>query len=117
MGRATKGAIMAGQKWISSKYKGVRFYQHDTRKHGVKFDRSLAIRSQTNGKRIEDRIGWTSERDPVDGQFWTEQKAAILLDRLKGAAKQGIKEAPTRISEQRKLEADRMGPLTGALPF
>ena len=98
---------MAGQKWISSKYKGVRFYQHDTRKHGVKFDRYIAIRYQKDGKRIEEGIGWTSERDPVDGQYWTEQKAAILLDRLKGDAKQGIKEAPTRIAEQRKLEDDR----------
>lgn len=98
---------MAGQKWISSKYKGVRFYQHDTRKHGVKFDRYLAIRYQKDGKRIEEGIGWTSERDPTDGQYWTEEKAAILLDRLKGAAKQGIKEAPTRLSEQRKQESDR----------
>jgi len=100
-------AVMAGKKWIGSKYKGVRFYQHDTRKHGVKFDRYIAIRYQKGGKRVEEGIGWTSERDPVDGQYWTEQKAAILLDRLKGAAKQGIKEAPTRISEQRKLEDDR----------
>jgi hypothetical protein len=26
-------------KWISSKYPGVRVYEHSTRKHGVKLDR------------------------------------------------------------------------------
>jgi len=98
---------MAGQKWISSKFKGVRFYQHETRKHGVKYNRYLAIRYQKDGKRIEEGIGWTSERDPADGKYWTEEKAFILLERLKGAARQGIKEAPTRLSEQRQQEADR----------
>ncbi|MCE5282346.1 MAG: site-specific integrase, partial [Deltaproteobacteria bacterium] len=73
---------MAGNKWISSKFKGVRFYEHPDRKHGVKFDRYLAIRYQKDGKRIEEGIGWTSERDPEDGQHWTEAKAALVLERL-----------------------------------
>jgi integrase len=96
---------MTGQKWMSSKYKGVRFYQHPIRKHGVKFDRYIAIRYQKDGKRVEEGLGWTSERDPSDGMYWTEEKAALLLDRLRGAARQGI-DAPTRIAEQReKLKA------------
>jgi len=95
------------KKWKSTKFKGVRFYEHPTRKHGLKKDRYLAIRYQKDGKRIEEGIGWTSERDPEDGQFWTEAKAALVLERLKGAAKQGTKEAPTRISEQRAIEKQR----------
>lgn len=101
-----KGSVMAG-KWISTKFKGVRYYEHPTRKHGVKFDRYLAIRYQKDGKRIEEGIGWTSERDPEDGQNWTEAKAALVLERLRGAAKQGKAEAPTRISEQREMEKAR----------
>lgn len=98
---------MAGQKWIGTKFKGVRFYEHPTRKHGLKFDRYLAIRYQKDGKRIEEGIGWTSEIDPEDNKSWTEAKAALLLERLKGAARHGKKESPTRISEQRKIEAER----------
>ncbi len=98
---------MAGKKWMSTKYKGVRYYEHPTRKHGVKFDRYFAIRYQKDGKRIEEGIGWTSERDPEDNQNWTEAKAALILERLRGAARHGKKEAPTRIAEQRKLERER----------
>jgi len=94
-------------KWIKTNFKGVRFYEHPTRKHGVKFDRYLAIRYQKDAKRIEEGIGWTSERDPEDGQNWTESKAALVLERLRGAARHGKKEAPTRIAEQREIERQR----------
>ncbi|TSA09601.1 MAG: site-specific integrase [Deltaproteobacteria bacterium] len=94
-------------KWISTKFKGVRYYEHPTRKHGVKKDRYLAVRYQRDGRRIEEGIGWTSERDPEDDQNWTEAKAALVLERLRGAAKHGKKEAPTRIGEKRALEKQR----------
>jgi integrase len=94
-------------KWIGTKFKGVRFYEHPTRRHGVKKDRYLAIRYQRDGMRIEEGIGWTSERDPEDDANWTEAKAALVLERLRGAAKHGKKEAPTRITEKRELERQR----------
>lgn len=94
-------------KWHSTKYKGVRYREHEGRKHGVKKDRYLAIRYQKDGKRVEEGLGWTSERDPEDNQFWTEAKAALVLERLKGAAKHGKKEAPTRLAEKREIEKQR----------
>ncbi|MDQ5988653.1 MAG: Tyrosine recombinase XerC [Syntrophus sp. SKADARSKE-3] len=94
-------------KWIGTKFKGVRYYEHPTRKHGVKKDRYLAIRYQKDGKRIEEGIGWTSERDPEDNEFWTETKAVLVLERLKGAAKHGTSNAPTRIAEKREIEKRR----------
>ncbi|MEN6374589.1 MAG: tyrosine-type recombinase/integrase [Smithella sp.] len=94
-------------KWIGTKFKGVRYYEHPTRKHGLKKDHYLAIRYQINGKRIEEGVGWTSERDPEDNQYWTEAKAALVLERLRGAAKYGKMEAPTRIAEKRELEEKR----------
>ncbi|HPD60838.1 MAG TPA: site-specific integrase, partial [Thermodesulfobacteriota bacterium] len=94
-------------KWIGTKFKGVRYYEHPTRKHGVKKDRYLAIRYQKDGKRIEEGIGWTSERDPEDDQNWTEAKAALVLERLRGAAKHGKNEAPTRLIEKREIETRR----------
>lgn len=104
---AEKGSRKMGRKWQKTRFKGVRFYEHDSRKHGVKKDRYLAIRYQKDGKRAEEGIGWTSERDPEDGQYWTEEKAALVLERLKGAARHGKKGAPTRLSEKREIENKR----------
>ena len=50
-------------KWESSKYKGVRYYEHPTRKRGVQKDRYYAIRYQKEGKRKEEGLGWASEKD------------------------------------------------------
>ena len=81
-------------QWKQSKFKGVRFYEHESRRHGVRFDRYFAIRFQHGGKRREEGLGWAS-----DG--WTEQKAALELAKLKEAAKTG--EGPARLVEKRRL--------------
>ncbi|CCK80034.1 tyrosine-type recombinase/integrase [Desulfobacula toluolica] len=80
-------------KWKSSKYPGVRFREHPTRKHGVSFDKYFAIRYQRDGKRKEEGLGWTSGG-------WTLQKAALKLAELKEAAVTGNGE--TRLSEKRE---------------
>jgi len=69
-------------KWVSSRFPGVRFYEHATRKHGVKLDRYFAIRAQVDGKRREEGLGWASEG-------WTEQKASTVLAELKKAHSTG----------------------------
>lgn len=92
-------------KWKSTKFKGVRYYEHETRKHGLKKDRYFAIRYQKDGHRREEGIGWTSERDPSDKKFWTEEKAFMVLELLKKSAHIG--EGPTRLSEKRKNERQR----------
>lgn len=92
-----KGDLMA--KWKSTKYAGVRYYEHPTRKHGVaKKDKYYAIRYQNQGKRIEEGLGWTSGG-------WTEEKAALKLAELKKAARTG--EGPTRLAEKRAIKKDR----------
>jgi len=80
-------------KWKSTKYPGVRFREHPTRKHGVSFDKYFAIRYQRDGKRKEEGQGWISEG-------WTLQKAALKLAELKEAAVTGKGE--TRLSEKRE---------------
>lgn len=87
-------------KWISSKFKGVRYYEHETRRHGVRRDRYYAIRYQAGGQRHEEGLGWASEG-------WTEAKAALELTKLKEAAKTGS--GPTRMQEKRSLaKAERL---------
>jgi integrase len=78
--------------WISTKHPGLRYREHPERRHGVKSDRYYAIRYQSGGKRIEEGLGWASEG-------WGEQKAVLVLAKLKEAAKTG--EGATRLAEKR----------------
>jgi len=81
-------------KWIQTNYPGVRYYEHKSRKHGLKPDRYYAIRYQKDGKRKEEGLGWGS-----DG--WTAQKALFELAELKEAYVTG--NGPSRLSDRRKL--------------
>jgi integrase len=82
-------------KWQSTPLKGVRFYQHPTRKHGVKYDRYYAIRYQKDGQRKEEGCGWASEG-------WTAEKAFRTLGDLRDAAQKG--EPGHRLSERRETK-------------
>ena len=56
----------------------MRYYEHKTRKYGVRFDRYYTIRYKINGKDKEEALGRASNG-------WTEQKAAGRLAELKQA--------------------------------
>jgi len=81
-----------GTKWHSTVFPGVRYREHKTRKHGVKFDRYFAIRYQKDGKRREEALGWASEG-------WTIEKVALQLAELK---KGNVDGGPKRLSEKRE---------------
>jgi integrase len=83
-----------GITWKTTSVKGIRYREHPTRKHGVKADRYFCIRFQSNGKRVEESLGWAS-----DG--WTLDKATTLLAGLREAARKG--EGPQRLQEKRDL--------------
>ncbi len=83
-----------GTKWHKTRFSGVRYREHPTRKHGVKRDRYFTIRYQGGGDRKEEGLGWTSNG-------WTEEKAAIELAKLKEAHTKG--EGPIRLREKREI--------------
>lgn len=85
-------------KWESTKYPGVRFRKHVTRKHGVKFDQYFTVRYQKDGIRHEEALGWVS-----DG--WSVEKANAELAKLKEAARVG--DGPQRLFEKRVVEKQR----------
>lgn len=86
-------------KWKSTKYSGVRYREHKTRKHGIRQDQYFSIRYQKDGERKEEGVGWASEG-------WSPQKVAIKLSELKEAASTGRGES--RLSDLRaKAEAKR----------
>jgi len=82
-------------KWHSTPFKGVRYYEHETRRNGVKKDQYFAIRYQKDGRRVEEGLGWASEK-------WTAEEAAITLAGLKKAAKIG--EGHTRLAKKREAQ-------------
>lgn len=81
-------------KWIGTKYPGVRFYEHATRKAGRQPDRYFAIRfrPERGGKQVEEGLGWATEG-------WTPERAAQVLADLKRAAVQGS--GPRTLAEKR----------------
>ncbi len=82
-------------KWQKSNFRGVRFYEHPTRKNGrVKKDRYFSIRYQVDGKRIEQGLGWATDPDG-----WTEEKAALALKKYKDAA-QKLSGPKTKVEER-----------------
>ena len=86
--KPVKSSEKAGQErdkmvcWLKTKYTGVRYREHETRRHGLKPDRYFTIRYKLNGKDKEEALGWASEG-------WTEIKAFQTLCELKEAKKTG----------------------------
>ena len=80
--------------WISTRFPGVRFREHPTRKHGVQSDRYYTIRFQVGGKRYNEALGWASEG-------WSAEKAYQVLAELKENAKLG--KGLTSLKEKREL--------------
>jgi integrase len=85
--------------WQTTRFPGVRYREHRTRKHGIHPDRYFTIRYSRDGERREEKLGWAS-------QGWTAEKAAKVLTGLKAAYDQG-KQEPTRLIEARQAEKER----------
>jgi hypothetical protein len=96
---------MAAFKWINSVMPGVRYREHETRKHGKKSDRYFSIRyCIAKYKQTEQGVGWSSEG-------WTEKKAYDMLCRFKENAKTG--NGPTTIAEIHEMvEAQKPSGIT-----
>lgn len=98
-------------KWISSGEKGVRYYEHETRKHGIRADRYFAIRYTVNGKTKEEGLGWWSEG-------WNVERAIAERSKLTEAKRTG--QGPATLEEKRiqaaqaKAEAERQQQLEDA---
>jgi integrase len=84
--------------WRSTKYPGIRYREHPTRKHGVQMDRYYTVRYSLNGKQQTEALGWASAG-------WTEQKANRELARIKEAQRVGG-EIQT-LAEAREVENQR----------
>lgn len=100
--------------WIATKIKGLKYTEHETRKHGRQKDRYYFIRYANEGKTKVEALGWSSEG-------WTELKATEILATIKNNIKLGKhpqsfkemremnqKEAEAEKQEEIENEADRI---------
>lgn len=85
-------------KWIKATFPGVRYREHESRKHGVKFDQYFTIRYKLDGKDKEEGLGWQSEG-------WTAKKAFERLSEIKRNIKDG--KGPQSLAEKRSIEKAR----------
>jgi len=81
--------------WIKSKFPGVRWREHLTRKHGLVKDRYYVLSYKLDGKTISEAVGWSSEK-------MTETKAVTILAELK--ENQRLGKGPRTLREKRALE-------------
>lgn len=90
-------------KWISSTAKGVRYREHETRKHNKRPDRYYTLQYKRNGKVYNERIGWASEGVT---QVRCEADFARLRENWRtGSGGQTLKEI--RVQNIEKVEVER----------
>jgi len=88
---------------IKTKYKGVYYREHPTRKNGIRKDRYYILRFTDNGKRHEEGFGWESEG-------YTEAKAAAEIETIRNNIKNGsgyfsLKEKTEMANAEKKAAA------------
>lgn len=80
--------------WIKTSFRGVRYREHESRKHGVKLDRYFSIRYKLNGKGKEEGLGWGSEGMSADEAYETLKEIKRNIKRAQG---------PQTLSEKREI--------------
>jgi integrase len=97
------------QTRVKTKIPGIRYREHDVRKHGLLYDRYFFIRYRVDGKEKEEGLGWSSEG-------WTIAKAADTLAELKMNARTGTgektlndkREAAEAVKKSEEIERKRI---------
>ena len=92
--------------WFKTKYEGIRYREHPSRKYGMRKDRYYVVRYRVDGQRKEEAIGWESHNDQLDkdgARVSMLEVARATLARLKESHRTG-QGAPT-LAEQRAQAA------------
>jgi integrase len=97
-------------KWIKTAHKGLRYYEHPTRRHGKKRDRYYAIRFKVASKDYGYGVGWWSDGIPEaalinDPDMGFEEYALTQLKLYKANVKAGS--GPKSPKEKRQIEGDK----------
>lgn len=96
------------KKWTPTAHKGLRYYEHSTRRCGKRLDRYYAIRFRRDGKLYEYGVGWWSDGVPAeirqaDPFIGFEEYAVSQLKIYKSSVRDGT--GPKSPQEKRKIAA------------
>lgn len=91
--------------WIKTKYPGIRFRWHATRKHGVQFDRYYTWTYKHEGKTRTEALGWSSEGVTLDRAI--EIVSEIRQNQRTGTGPQTLAEKKRLAEEARQAEIER----------
>ena len=97
-------------KKYRTKYPGVRYVKHATRKHGIQLDKYFSIRYQIDGHRREEGLGWLTEK-------MTAEKAAGILADLKEAKRTGSGDPTTLKDRRERLKVEKENRVKEAITF
>jgi integrase len=94
-------------KWIKTAHRGLRYYEHQERKHGKKRDRYYSIRFKVDGDEHNYGVGWVSDGVPDEirkehHDIGFEEYCLMLLRQYKGNLKIGS--GPQSPKENRQNE-------------
>ncbi len=97
-------------QWIKTAQKGLRYYEHDTRRHGKKKDRYYSIRFKVAGRDHGYGVGWLSDGIPeairkAEPGLGFEDYCLKLLRQYKANAKYGT--GPKSPKERRAIAEAR----------
>lgn len=97
-------------KWIKTAHKGLRYYEHPTRRHGKKPDRYYAIRFKVANQDYSYGVGWWSDGIPEeiqkeDPRLGFEEYALKLLRQYQGNIKAGS--GPKSPTEKRRIAGEK----------
>ncbi len=87
-------------EWVKTKFLGVRYRLHKSRKHGINFDKCFCIRYKLSGKDKEEVAGWSSEG-------MTAEKAYKILSEIRENIRTGAPENSLANIRHSKEEARR----------
>ena len=98
------------KQWTRSNHKGLRYFEHETRKHGKKKDRYYSIRFRLDGTLHTYGIGWLSDGIPdairkEEPNLGFEDYCLKLLRQYKGNVKTGT--GPKSPKEKRDIEQEK----------
>lgn len=97
-------------KWIPTAHRGLRYYEHPTRRHGKKKDRYYAVRFRRDGKLYEYGVGWWSDGIPeevrkTDPDMGLEGYALTQMKLYKANVRDGA--GPKSPKEKRKIASEK----------
>jgi integrase len=93
-------------EWVKTKYPGIRYRLHATRKHGVLFDRYYILTYKHDGKTRSEALGWASAGVTLDKAV--DAMAEIKANKRAGIGPDTLAEKKTLALKAKQAEIDRL---------